>query len=366
MRLKEQPKISVIVPVYNVEKYLRQCLDSIVDQTFEDIEIIVLNDGSTDGSLGIVNEYVAKDKRIKVIDKPNEGLGKTYNRGIEAATGEYIGFVESDDWIELDMYEVLHGIAKTHDVDVVKSSFIRFDDETCKDDSVLGIPEHIVERVLNPRQNPEVFILQSSVWSAIYKREFLNEHNIRFLESPGASYQDTAFNFKVWAMAKKVYLTTRLLVHYRTGHFGQSIKSKNNVFCVCDEFKEIERYMATYPTLFGKLEMIFNRVKFNLYQWNLDRLDGENREAFRGQMQSEFAPVLKRNAIDLTGITSKNRLKMWKTLGPRSAWLKTRYILGNLTRWLVKDMQRDGFMEIRILFGIFLIAKKTIVYQGVE
>ena len=359
-----RPKISVIVPVYNVEKYLRQCLDSIVGQTFDDIEIIVLNDGSKDSSLEIINEYAAKDARFKVIDKPNEGYGKTMNRGIEAATGEYIGIVESDDWIEPNMYETLHGIAKVHDVDVVKSSFIRFNVESGKDESVLEIPEQITERVFDPCQNPEVFILQPSIWSAIYKRVFLNDKEIRFLETPGAAHQDTAFNIKIWAMADSVYLTQKPLVHYRVGRPGQSIGGKGNVFNVCVEFQEVERYMASYPVRFKKLEKIINRVKCDIYAWNLKRLDGENAEAFCKQMQIELAPVVRRNAVDMTGMTSKHKLKLLRAMDPKSIWLKARYALNNLTSWLIKDRQCNGFIETRILFGLIVIGKKPIVFQS--
>ena len=96
----KQPKVSILVPCYNVEKYLKQCLDSIVNQTLQDIEIICINDGSTDSTLDIIKQYAKNDDRFVVIDKQNEGYGKSMNRGLDAATGEYIGIVESDDWIE--------------------------------------------------------------------------------------------------------------------------------------------------------------------------------------------------------------------------------------------------------------------------
>ena len=338
---KKQPAISVIVPIYNVEKYLRQCLDSIVGQTFNDLEIILINDGSKDGSLEIVNEYAAKDKRIKVIDKPNEGYGKTMNRGIEVATGEYIGIVESDDWIEPDMYETLYGIAKTHNVNVAKSSFIRFDDESGElKNPFPWIPEQYMEQTINPRQYPAVFYAQPSIWSAIYRLEFLNSNNIRFLETPGASFQDTAFTFKVWAMAGTVYFTKKPLVHYRVGHLEQSGKSNDKVFCVCDEFEEIERYMASTPILFKSLEKVFNQRKYNSYIWNLSRLEGENKEVFRERMREEFIPVLKRNAIDLNDMDRKDKLELLKAIYPKPIGKKIRFFAKNLS-WLVKYYWRE-------------------------
>ena len=362
----KQPSVSVVVPVYNGKKYLRQCLDSIVGQTLRDMEIIVINDGSTDGSLEIINEYANKDDRVIVIDKPNEGYGKTMNRGIEAATGEFIGIVESDDWIEPDMVETLYGITKLHNVDVVKSRYIPFDDRSGKTGKMSSMPEHDTERVIDPRRNSLIFYVQPSIWSAIYRREFLNANKIRFLESPGASFQDTSFNFKVWAMAKRAYLTMQPLVYYRVGHTGQSVKSRDKVFCVCDEFREVERYMASHPASFRKLEKIFNRVKYNSYLWNFNRLDGENRESFRKQIQTEFIPILNHNAMDMTGMTRKGRLNFLKIIYPKSIWVKIRYALVALPRLLLKDRQRNGVIETRILFGLIVIRKKPVMYQGVE
>ena len=112
------PKISIIVPVYNVEKYLRKCVDSILNQTFKDFELILVDDGSIDTSGKICDEYNLKDNRIKAIHKENGGLSSARNAGLDIAQGEYIGFVDSDDWVELDMYEELYKICKENDTDV--------------------------------------------------------------------------------------------------------------------------------------------------------------------------------------------------------------------------------------------------------
>ena len=116
-----KPKVSVVIPVCNVETYLRECLDSALAQTLRDIEIICVDDGSTDSSPAILDEYAAKDSRVKVIHKPNGGYGHTMNVGMDAATGEYFAILESDDIIKPNMYEVLYGLAKANDVDVIKS-----------------------------------------------------------------------------------------------------------------------------------------------------------------------------------------------------------------------------------------------------
>ena len=122
---KTTPKVSVIIPVYNVEQYLRECLDSVVNQTLKDIEIICVNDGSTDNSLVILEEYAAKDERIKIVNKENGGLSSARNCAIPLARGEYIGFVDSDDWIDLDFYEKLYNTAKKYKAEIACANLYR-------------------------------------------------------------------------------------------------------------------------------------------------------------------------------------------------------------------------------------------------
>ena len=117
------PQISVIIPVYNVEPYLRQCLDSVVNQTFGDLQIICVNDGSTDGSLAILEQYAAADNRVEIVNKENGGLNSARNAGLDRVTGEYFAIVDSDDWIDLTAYEKLYARAKESDADMTLCGF---------------------------------------------------------------------------------------------------------------------------------------------------------------------------------------------------------------------------------------------------
>ena len=139
----KSPLVSVIVPVYNVERYLNRCLNSIISQTFKDIEIICVNDGSTDTSLKILKEYQKIDNRIIVINKENEGVSKSRNKGIEVAKGEYIVFVDSDDWINLDMVEYMYNKAKNTDTDIVMCTYMREYINNSKE-KVFNLPDEII------------------------------------------------------------------------------------------------------------------------------------------------------------------------------------------------------------------------------
>ena len=290
-------KVSIVIPIYNVEKYLRQCLDSVVNQTLKDIEIICVNDGSKDSSPDIIREYVAKDSRVKMIDKPNSGYGSSMNRGFDMATGEYIGIVESDDYAELDMFEKLYNCAKENDLDACKSGFYYY----------YSIPEEVnypnpiasrvmCQRVFCPtedfdslREQIEFFNIKPTIWSAIYRKDFIRENKIRFNETPGASFQDTSFNFKVWALAKRAKLMEECFLHYRQDNENSSINSPAKVYCVCDEYAEIERFLEEHPPVKAKLENLKNRLKFDTYMWNYGRLSKELAKEFIMAASKEFA-----------------------------------------------------------------------------
>ena len=167
-------KVSVIVPVYNVEKYLKQCLDSIVDQTLEDLEIVLVDDGSVDSSGTICDEYAKKDSRIEVIHKANGGLSDARNVGISKAKGRYIGFVDSDDYIKEDMYEILLNLIKKYDADVsICNLYDVIDGNECIRNKENGIREYsrldILKKVLLDKN------IQSYAWNKLYEKELFDK-----------------------------------------------------------------------------------------------------------------------------------------------------------------------------------------------
>ena len=193
--IQKMPKVSIIIPTYNVEDYLRECMESVVRQTLHDIEIICINDGSTDGSLKILQEYAQKDSRIVLVDKMNEGYGVGMNIGLDKATGEYVGIVEPDDFVPLSMYEDLYKVAKENDLDFVKADFYRFTRNSATGDMHL-IYNHLdsegtdYNQVIDPFEKPYITKFIMNTWSGIYRREFLEKHHIRHNTTPGASFQE--------------------------------------------------------------------------------------------------------------------------------------------------------------------------------
>lgn len=271
------PDISIIIPVYNVEKYLRQCLDSIINQSLKNIEIICINDGSTDGSLTILQEYINKDSRLRIVNKTNSGYGHSMNVGLKLCTGKYIGIIESDDFAKPEMFETLYKVAIENDLDVARCHFFTF---TQKNSLIEKIDSYQIESniLINPQNDLSPFLQWPSVWANIYKRTFIEEHNLKFLETPGASYQDTAFSFKVYACATRLMLVDEPLIYYRI-HEQSSIKSKNKVFCICDEFKEIIQF-AKDKFLYEQLKYLICHLQYKSYKWNYNRLEMPYRYLF--------------------------------------------------------------------------------------
>lgn len=264
--------VSILVPIYNVEKYLRQCLESLVNQTLKPIEIICINDGSTDRSLEIVNEFAEHDKRIVIIDKENSGYGDSMNQGLKRARGKYIGIVEPDDWVDTSAFEDLCKMAEDNQVEVVRGNY--FQNKNGVDMKMRLIPMHETSRVIDPRHHAWVFLMSPAVWAAIYKREFLEKNKINFLPTPGASYQDTSFAFKVWAAAHRAWLTTNAYLHYRIDNENSSVNNPGKIFCVCDEYAEIERFLKENDD-FDDLGTVMWIGKASTYYWNSLRLDSK-------------------------------------------------------------------------------------------
>lgn len=256
-------KVSVLVPIYNTAHYLRQCLDSLLGQTLEDIEIICINDGSTDGCADILEEYANFDKRIQVIHKKNTGYGHSMNVGLEQAKGEYVGIVESDDFADASMFKCLYEAAITKNADIVKSDYLEFFYEK-------NVP--VTRRVFGGRcvqynsnfkaASCKAVFRERYIWSAIYKREFLIDNQIRFHETPGASYQDVSFSFQVNALAKRICWLNEAYLHYRIDNQESSVNSPEKIFCIFDEHEEIQRFLDKKPNIKIELQAYEEALKF--------------------------------------------------------------------------------------------------------
>ena len=256
-------KVSIIIPVYNMEQYLRQCLDSIAVQTLADIEIICIDDCSTDSSLSILNEYAQKDSRFIVVEQEfNQGQGAARNKGIELAKGEYIGFVDPDDWLDANMYEKMYNQAKTLDSEVVMCNLKMYRESENKyfdaqfirnanEDFSFDYPEYPVNVNLDRHYIDDMLLVSPHYcWNKIYNRDFIINNNIKF--SMHRSYQDVIFVLLVLLLAKKVSYTDEILYFYRV-HLSSVTRQKSsraNMFIdICGYILNILKELNIYEKL---------------------------------------------------------------------------------------------------------------------
>lgn len=292
-------KVSILVPVFNMEKYLRQSLYSITNQSLDDIQIICINDGSTDGSLEILEDFAKNDNRIEIISKSNSGYGHSMNLGLEAAKGEYVGIVEPDDFVDQDMFKTLYELAETHDADVVKCNFYSHADGMAVEDDVFV--EYLegcdYDTLLIPRRYDPIFLTAPSTCTAVYRRSLLEENHVRYLETPGASFQDTFFNYQILALANSMYLTREAFHHYRINE-GSSVLSPGKIFCVCEEYDAIWKHAEGYPEVYDDLKYRIPRAQYGTYLWNLERLAPKVQYRFYERFVETFEKLNAKNLLN--------------------------------------------------------------------
>lgn len=285
-------KFSILVPVYNVSKYLKQCIDSIINQTYSELEIICIDDGSTDESGEMLDAYAAKDSRIHVIHKANSGYGSSMNRGLQLATGDYIGIVESDDYIAPNMYarfaEVIENAQGA--LDVVKAMYFQFTRQAVE--KRVLFESEMCNKIITAKEYPNLFSIPCSIWSGVYRKDFLKENDIYFLETPGASYQDTSFYFKTMLCAQKLFLLEDALLYYRTDNEGSSINSGSKLFHVCGEMREIESYIEKKGIVDIYWKGVLGAFIFRAYLWNYYRVHTGLRAAFWSEMIKAFEQIM--------------------------------------------------------------------------
>ncbi len=298
-------KVSVIIPVYNVEKYLRQCLDSVINQTLKDIEIICVNDGSTDNSLKILEEYASKDNRIKIINKENGGLSSARNAGLAASEGKYIHFLDSDDYIDSKCYEKLYNKIVKFDADFCQFGFnyVNNDGKILNKtdfDEFYKNKSRVVFNCFDERQFPF-----RKTWGAplrLYNKQFFID-NVR--EFPvGKWYEDLSTGIKGAILAKKIVCLEEHLYFYRSTPNSIMKKTSSDKKCldILEAIKDTENILNE-ANLFSEFEdwffaTAFNRVSIFYYEKIKDK---EIKKEFKRRAKEYFKKFDVKNIVKKYG-----------------------------------------------------------------
>lgn len=303
--------VSVLVPIYNTSKYIKECLDSLKNQTMQELEFILVNDGSTDDSLKTIREYKQIDSRFRILDKENTGYGDSMNRAMKMSRGKYIGIVEPDDFCDEKMFEILYKMAEDKRADIARGKYCEYKKGTGTVHKMNLVVKG--ERIFEPIRDFEVFYEAPAIWSAIYRKEMIDENGIKFLATPGASYQDTGFNFKTLACAKKIVYIDKMLYYYRVDNPNSSVKDKKKIMAVVTEYEEIEKFISKLKD--KDILMKYCQVaKYGGYHWNLLRLPSKEARGFIVRMKREFAKEKKKGNIE-------------KKYFPRKYWVSLNLLL---------------------------------------
>ncbi len=272
--------VTIIVPICNVQNYLEKCLDSICGQTYTNIEIICIDDGSTDDSGRILDRYKEKDKRIIAIHKENAGYGHTMNMGMDLAHGKYMQIVESDDYIKQNMIEEVVHVAEQYQLEIVKSDFWRFFQEDNLEYNSICTNNTHYNKIISARCDMTVFDDNMYIYTGIYRMDFIRKNRIRFHESQGASYQDNGFWFQTLALAEKIMFINQAFYCIRRDNPNSSYYSTDKLYAMGREFDYIKKFILERLNGERKYLYIHNKYRLIGYYFTAQRLDPKYGDEF--------------------------------------------------------------------------------------
>lgn len=298
----EQALVSVVVPIYKVESYLRQCVDSILGQTLRNIEVILVDDGSPDNCPAIVDEYAARDSRVVAIHQPNGGYGKAVNTGIARATAPYIGIIESDDWIEPTMYEKLYTRAKETGAELTRCTFWYYNSQkkAGRQNKLYSHPKADFSKapdgVFSLQEWDVIHTLHPSIWACLYEASLLK--SVPFIESVG-SYQDVPFFFEVTAKAKGISIVKEPLVHYRMEpNQGSSMKDTGKrQLTYLDMAEATWEIMKKYNLTETMKEVCYYRITTS-HLWRMANIQSQFRREYFDRVHELFRPIMNDPAFE--------------------------------------------------------------------
>jgi glycosyltransferase involved in cell wall biosynthesis len=378
------PLVSVIVAAYNVEKYLSQCLDSLVNQTLTNIEIIVVNDASTDNSLAVMKEYQARYPTLRVIDsKKNLGQGSARNIGLRSAKGQYIAFTDADDWADIRMCEVMYRRASDDAADVLIAN------ATVYDEGSKSFAQHFdqpIRQTLDPRlrtmpfelhSEPRILLLEVVPWLKLYKRSFLQKHALHF-EEGRKIYEDNCFHFSVLMKATRISLLDDALYFYRQNRPGQTTaQTSRKVFDVFAGFEKIHENLVAWDAAADIWAMLV-KTQLRVFEWLLrDRVQAHHKREFLASVARQFQKIPADGFRNFAWQANPDELS--KLFCMRRNWLYAYEQVvrhrGLLYQWLYSSLHGRwrgapkrawGILHRGVLFLIRSLVNKTSHVEGVE
>lgn len=312
-----KPIFSVVIPVYNVDKYLSRCLTSVLSQSFKNFEVICINDGSTDKSLAILNEYAEKDSRFKVISQANQGQGVARNNGIDLANGEYIVFVDPDDFIDSSSLEIIYDKFKQTNVDIVQFDYVscKENGEFCRNEvfnnqlkkyfHCLVKDNEIYNWSKFPKNNLQDMWM--SVWNKAYKTDFIKSNNIRM--APNKNGEDHIFSISANLLANKILYLNKPLYYYRTRVDSAVNTASDDNFCVFENIVLLGKFLVE-QNLYEEYKTGYEDYVLTVLSWHYANIPTESIDTYLSMCKEllttkEYESFLKK---------TKGKFSIWEKL----------------------------------------------------
>lgn len=282
-------KISIIVPVYNMETYLKKCMDSLLNQTLNDIEIICVNDGSTDNSLKILEDYAQNDNRVVILNQENKGTGIARNNALKIVKGEYIAFADPDDWIELNAFETLYNFAKKNNSQIVQFNYVEYN-EYSKESKNISFNEHIKKEYSYDLSRTPYYnwkdlkdkclcSLDLHAWSHFYNAEFIKKYSIEFGLNRRA--EDHLFTLGAMLVADKTDYLNEYLYFYRCRE-GSAVNTRgDDNFKVFDNIERLKNFIVR-NNLWEELKDEFHYYEKQIMIWHYNQTPFERIKEYEG------------------------------------------------------------------------------------
>lgn len=361
----KKPIISVIVPVYNVENYLRQSLDSILNQTFSNTEIICVNDGTTDNSRQILEEYQKRDCRIKIIDKENGGLSSARNAGLKVAQGEFISFIDSDDWIDETMLEKLYKNITDLNSDISICAVHQFDEQKQQiDDSnpyyTLGFFDETFDNRAFSYRDTRKFIMDVCVmaWNKLYRKSLIDKCNAKFPD--GKIFEDGPFFFSIFFKTDRVSIVREYLYYYRINRKGSIVQKAGKKFLdiidvaemMMDRVRELENEPLILET--------FCKKKVEDFIYRFEHLDSRHKRQFALKLKQESSLTDEKYYTEniLKGGFLYN-YELFKALvnGGAFGFKKTKFLIKSMYKFMEILYKEDGVYFFKYKTHVFRLKK---------
>ncbi|MCI8724716.1 MAG: glycosyltransferase [Hungatella sp.] len=346
-------EVSIIVPVHNSEKYLKECIQSALIQTFNSIEILCIDGGSTDASYQIINELQQADNRIRCFQDSNTSYGHKINVGIQEAKGKYIAILESDDKMCPEMIEMLYNIAKVYDADIIDADFYEVFCHSGKDftNSVKKYDTNSYGKLIREFNSEDNDAIVKGIWTALYKKEFLIENNICLNESKGAAYQDFSFLFLTSLFSKITYHVMSPLYQYRIDNVGSSVKDDSKIFEIIGECDFLKCNLAKRNVTDKEIWRLYYIKKYEAFYWNYCRLSPKSRYVFLERYMEELMSDIEKGYIK----RENEDMEMYKY---------TFLLLDNKKEFVSKVTERDSRLSLNQICSILDLCqhKKLVIF----